>query len=371
MKQQADYRLGTLHVTNLTDPVGYNVGYLTGYGDARKLIKENKKFLQEEIISYINTTYSQLEVVGSISGSTLTVSSVVLGTVTPNSVIRGQGIAVGTTIDQQLTGTTGGVGTYEVSISQTSPSTTIKADTHFSRTKTRRDAGYVIDAVIYDLTYGGNAQSVTAGLAYFDGDNADSTIARAQIPASIKSATLGTLEFLKTRMQSVATGASFTALQTAVPRYTDTVGSAGAATLIGNNVDDIIEIIDAGPGAVGTTVTLVDPVTNTLYITDFAYKARPFNYMVESRNYYFKDKLDFMYKDTQIQYPETLHTSYLTLDTPKGMAESLFQYMKDNEIVPNFIYPQKLVNEFTVSASTYEAMISKQESLKAFLASDY
>ena len=261
MKQQADHRLGTMHVAKLTDPVGYNVGYLAGYGDARKLIKENKRFLQEEVVSYINTTYSQLEVVGSISGNTLTVSSVVSGVVTVNSVIKGQSVVTGTVIDAQLTGTTGGAGTYQVNTSQTVTSTTIKADTHYSRTKTRRDAGYIIDAVIYDLTYGGNAQSVAAGLAYFDGDNADSTIAAAQLPASIKSATLGTISFLKTRMQSVATGGSFTALQTSIARYTDTAGSAGASTLIGNNVDAIIAIITSGPSAVGTTVTLTDPTT--------------------------------------------------------------------------------------------------------------
>ena len=255
MKQQADYRLGTLHAANLTDPVGYNVGYLAGYGDARKLIKENKKFLQEEVVAYINSTYSQLEVVGSISGTTLTVSSVVVGTVTVDSVIRGQNVVTGTKIVNQLTGTTGGAGTYTVSVSQTVAATTIKADTHYSRTKTRRDAGYIIDAIIYDLTYGGNAQSVTAGLAYWDGDTDDIP----QIPASIKSATLGTIEFLKTRMQSVATGGSFTPLQTVVPRYTDTAGSAGASTLIGNNIDDIIEIITEGP--VDAVYTLTDPAT--------------------------------------------------------------------------------------------------------------
>jgi len=261
MKHQADFRLSTMHLAKLTDPVGYNVGYLAGYGDARKLIKENKRFLQEEIVTYINDTYSQLEVVGFISGNILTVTSVVTGVVTKNSVIRGQGIAVGTTIDQQFSGTTGGAGTYEVNISQTAASTTIKADTHYSRTKTRRDAGYIIDAIIYDLTYGGNAQSVSAGLAYFDGDNADSTVAPALIPASIKTATLGTIEFLKTRMQSIITGGSFTPLQFAIPRYLDTAGSAGASTLVGNNIDDIIEIIDTGPGAVGVTVTLTDPAT--------------------------------------------------------------------------------------------------------------
>jgi hypothetical protein len=261
MKLQSDYRLGTLHTANLTDPVGYNVGYLAGYGDARKLIKENKKFLQEEVIAYLEDTYSYLEFTGSIAGDVLTVIAIDTGIVTVNSVIRGQGVTTGTTIDQQLSGTVGGTGTYRVNIGQTTPVTVIKADTKYSRTDTRRDTGYLIDAVVYDLTYGGNSQSITAGLAYFDGDNADSTIARAQIPASIKSATLGAITFLKTRMQSVATGGAITPLQTTIARYTDTAGSAGASTLIGNNLDDIIEIIDTGPGAVGTTVTLSDPAT--------------------------------------------------------------------------------------------------------------
>jgi hypothetical protein len=261
MKLQSDYRLGTLHTANLTDPVGYNVGYLAGYGNARKLIKENKKFLQEEVISYLENNYSYLEFTGSIAGNILTVVAVETGTVTHNTKIRGQGVATGTVIDQQLSGTTGGAGTYQVSISQTTPVTVMKADTKYSRTDTRRDTGYIIDAIVYDLTYGGNSQSVTAGLAYFDGDNADSTIARAQIPASIKMATLGAIEFLKTRMQSVVTGAGFTPLQTDIPRYSDTAGSAGASTLVGNNLDDIIEIIDTGPSAVGTTVTLTDPTT--------------------------------------------------------------------------------------------------------------
>jgi hypothetical protein len=261
MKLQSDYRLGTLHTANLTDPVDYNVSYLAGYGDARKLIKENKKFLQEEVIAYLENTYSYLEFTGSIAGDILTVVSIDTGTVTVNSVIRGQGVTTGTTIDEQLSGTAGSTGTYRVSISQTAPVTVIKADTKYSRTDTRRDTGYLIDAVVYDLTYGGNSQSITAGLAYFDGDNADSTVARAQIPASIKSATLGAITFLKTRMQSVATGGAITPLQTTIARYTDTAGSAGASTLIGNNLDDIIEIIDIGPGAVGTTVTLVDPAT--------------------------------------------------------------------------------------------------------------
>jgi hypothetical protein len=38
----------------------------------------------------------------------------------------------------------------------------------FDATKTQRDAGYVIDAIIYDLARGGNSQTIAATLAYFN-----------------------------------------------------------------------------------------------------------------------------------------------------------------------------------------------------------
>ena len=188
MKHQSDFRLNSMHVATLTDPTGYNVGYLAGYGDARKLIKENKKFLQEEVIAFLTASYGGLK---------------------------------------------------------------------WQKTLTRRDVGYIVDAIVYDLTYGGNALSVKAGLAYYDGD--DNT--QPQISASIKAATIAAQTFLKTRMQQVATEATFTPSQTVIPRYRDTAGSASASTLIGDNLDDIIEIVNTGPAAVGTTVTLVDPST--------------------------------------------------------------------------------------------------------------
>ena len=39
----------------------------------------------------------------------------------------------------------------------------------YSKTKCRQDVGYIIDALAYDLTYGGNWQTPNAGLAYYDG----------------------------------------------------------------------------------------------------------------------------------------------------------------------------------------------------------
>lgn len=58
---------------------------------------------------------------GSISGTTLTVTAVASGTVSPAQVLSGTGVLSGTVITAQVSGTTGGIGTYTVSVSYGSP----------------------------------------------------------------------------------------------------------------------------------------------------------------------------------------------------------------------------------------------------------
>jgi hypothetical protein len=124
----------------------------------------------------------------------------------------------------------------------------------YGKTDTRRDARYVIDSLIYDLTYGGNAQAVKTGLAYWDGD--DNTIP--QIPASIKTATIAALNFLKTTAQSVAGNSSIASPYQATVAQVLT-GNVGSITEIANNVETTIAILTTGPAVVGASVTLVDP----------------------------------------------------------------------------------------------------------------
>ena len=186
MKHKTDHDLNTMLLASYADPVGYNVSYKIGYGNARTLLKSNKEFFQAEVIKYLEINYANLK---------------------------------------------------------------------YGKTKTKRDAGYIVDALVYDLTYGGNALSVKAGLAYYDGD--DDT--QPQLPASIEAAVLQVLGYLKTLMQSIATDTVVTPLQTTVAQVRGTAGAAGAATEIGSNVDSIINIITTGPAAVGTSVTLTDP----------------------------------------------------------------------------------------------------------------
>ena len=137
-------------------------------------------------------------------------------------------------------------------------------DLKYGKTDTKRDARYIIDSLIYDLTYGGNSLAVLTGLAYFDGDD-DS---KPQLPDSIKAATIASLNFLKTTAQSVAANISITSpLQSVITQSISSPG-AGSQSEIGSNVEDIIDIINNGPAAVGTTTTLVNPtLTNNVNTT--------------------------------------------------------------------------------------------------------
>lgn len=66
-------------------------------------------------------------VTASIAGNVLYVTAVLSGTLHPGAILTGTGVTAGTKITNQLTGTTGGIGTYAVSETQVVDSTTVGA----------------------------------------------------------------------------------------------------------------------------------------------------------------------------------------------------------------------------------------------------
>jgi hypothetical protein len=125
----------------------------------------------------------------------------------------------------------------------------------YGKTDSRRDTRFIIDSLIYDLTYGGNSMAVIAGLAYWDGD--DETYA--QLPASLKTECIASINYLKTTAQSIAGNVTIASpKQTVVVQNTISL-SAGSIAEIANNIEDIVDIITNGPDAVGATTTLVNP----------------------------------------------------------------------------------------------------------------
>ena len=74
------------------------------------------------VTASIAQTYDNL---GQQNLTVMTVTAVGSGTVVPGATISGTGVVSGTKVLKQLTGTTGGVGTYEVDLSQNVTSTTV------------------------------------------------------------------------------------------------------------------------------------------------------------------------------------------------------------------------------------------------------
>lgn len=85
---------------------------------------------------------SSASVTGSIAGNVLTVTHITSGTLAPGAVLTGTGVTTGTMITTQLSGTTGGLGTYAVNKSQVVVSETIGA-TYGTMTVTAVSSGTI------------------------------------------------------------------------------------------------------------------------------------------------------------------------------------------------------------------------------------
>jgi hypothetical protein len=181
-----------------TDPTGYNVGYLTGFGDARKLLSENKEFIKEEITAFLNENYSTLK---------------------------------------------------------------------FSRTKCKRDVAFIVDAMGYDLTYGGTWATLVAGTAYFDGDNSTAL----QIDSTEIAATVAAYARLKEIVQQIIINTAVTkSTGNNATQWTDVTnltGGAAANATVGALVDIITNIIQGDSTEATTPQITVTTISGTDTLT--------------------------------------------------------------------------------------------------------
>ena len=181
MMHNIDFRVGTLELANYADPVGYNTSYLTGYGNARHLLLENKDFVKEELTLWIAANYPNVK---------------------------------------------------------------------YSRTKCKQDVGYIVDALVYDLTYGGWKMTIDAATAYYDG-----IAGSLAIDSSEKAATVAAYGELKSLLSAIAGNGTITPLNPTIPQYRDTAGSAGAVAHVEAALDVIIATINDVADRPNVTVT--------------------------------------------------------------------------------------------------------------------
>jgi len=108
-----------------------------------------------------------------------------------------------------------------------------------NKLKTLRDATRILDAIQYDITYGGNRQSLVAGRAYYSNNIL-------QIGDDFLTDTLGVLARIKTIVGQIVTKTAVTptAGNTTPQVTTGTAGSAGAAAFAQARVQDVVDWIN-------------------------------------------------------------------------------------------------------------------------------
>jgi hypothetical protein len=159
-----------------------------------------------------------------------------------------------------------------------------------------RDVGYIVDAIRYDLTYGGHFASKQAGLAYYSGGVL-------QIDGADKTATLAAYAYLKNIVEDVCQDIQLRspgALQIDVSQTRadalQAVGDSSAATVATGLVDVITDIIDQGTILGVPTITITEIATSNTFtsvahglkIGDEVIATATINGLVEGTTYYVK-----------------------------------------------------------------------------------
>jgi len=186
---------------SFTNPTGYNTSYLAGYGDGKTQIVQNYQFIKDEISAFLNTNYN----------------------------------AVWTAL--------GGGG----------------------QALCQRDVGYMLDALQYDMTYGGNTQSQIAGSTYYS--NYALTIAAVE-----KVATVAAYQRLQQVVQQIVlkTSVAVSAGNATSQVVSGTAGSASAATFAAQRIGDTIYWINntaPDTGTFSTTGSISTTAGGTLTVT--------------------------------------------------------------------------------------------------------
>jgi hypothetical protein len=115
----------------------------------------------------------------------------------------------------------------------------------------KRDVGYIIDAVSYDVLYGGNSQTADAADSYYDG-------AVFRIPLDQKPATIAAYDFIRTIVDDCIVRTTVTPLQSTV---TQDISTAAATSTEAATAQSLLTIVsNILENAYSSTVTLQSKV---------------------------------------------------------------------------------------------------------------
>jgi hypothetical protein len=118
----------------------------------------------------------------------------------------------------------------------------------FSPAVYQKNVNYILDALYYDLTYGGNIQSLIAGRTYY-------SYLVFQYTGPEKPAILAAYAYLQSLVEDISLDLPITPLQGGVIQVRGTPGNVSASAAAGQRIGEIITIIDLGLASSPATVT--------------------------------------------------------------------------------------------------------------------
>jgi hypothetical protein len=118
----------------------------------------------------------------------------------------------------------------------------------------RRDVGYMVDSVSFDLLYGGNRQAIQSGVYYYNYISTSTSIV-GEIPQTVDA-----YKYIATLTQKIILGQPITALQKSVAQVTDvSTGTSAQVSVVNTDINLITNIIQNGP----SVVTAKTPISLT------------------------------------------------------------------------------------------------------------
>ena len=253
------------------------------------LLFENKSFIQDEVISYISSSWSGFEYIESKCrrDTGYIIDAVATDTLyggNERSVTAGEfyylfpSEATGSQLQQTVDGVRHAAGVAEKLIQNTIFTTTSldKKQSYdlilnnkdiiqdnvidfidqtypyftYNRVKCRRDTGYIIDAVITDLLYGGNQRSVVAGIYYYLYPSEATTVQLEETIQAIRYADSVSKKLVQSELltiPSIIKNSENNIRFTDTTQYTDSIAISGSSVSeISSSFESVIGIITDG-----------------------------------------------------------------------------------------------------------------------------
>ena len=236
--------------------------------NAKTLLQRNRHFIQDEVVEYIDATYADTATATTASTNAVTVTST--SWLAPNVAIKFAGTTFGNIVagTEYFVKTIINATTFTISatnggavFSLATATGTSAVSLSYVQATCRRDAGQVLDAVIWDLTHGGNERSVKAAKAYFNAAG-DTYIGGVNASPAATAAGLG---YIVTLADSVMSNLAPTTVRGSLARFTDaTLTEELDATTV---VTTLVGIVTAAITAGNTTAVPVElKPQNTIFV---------------------------------------------------------------------------------------------------------